>query len=696
VKENNSDKEMLSGFKLSFLKDVLSDFSPDFFEIVLDSIPDVISIHDKDNNVLYFNQAGYNLLGKNPKEILGKKCYELIGNKKECNSCPTSMSIAKDDVFTSVRYFPELAMWFDVRAYPVRDSKGSLKVVIEHLRDITEQKNLEEKLEHAIKDWQTIFQAIGHPTIILNPEKEIIEVNDAVLIHTNKPASFYLGKKCYQVFHQTQGSDYIEKCPLDQMLSSKKFETATMEMDAFDGKFLVSCTPLFDQNNTLVKIIHIATDITKLRQAEKNLEEKEGSLSLLMENIPGVFYRCLFDQSWTMLFMSDGIKDLSGYYGEDIINNNKIVYSDLIHPEDRQYVWETVKKSVDKEKQFILEFRLITKNGKIKYIWERGKYVVRDGKEYIEGVLFDITDRKKAELDLRLNEEKYRLLVENQNDLVVKVDNQGRFLFVSKTYCKLFNKTEDELMGKNFLPMVHEDDRHSTTVAMSSLAHYPYTCYVEQRAMTANGWRWIAWSDKAIVDKEGKILEIIGIGRDITERKIIEFELIKAKEKAEESDKLKSAFLANMSHEIRTPMNGLIGFSELISQPGLEESERLRYAGIINTSCNQLLKIVNDIIDISQIETGQIRVQKEIVDINQIISDTEDFFKPQAKTKNLKLISLKDCDDTNIITDKTKLKQILNNLLNNAIKFTEKGEIKFGYKIIKNELLFFVADTGNF
>jgi tricorn protease len=120
---------------------------------------------------------------------------------------------------------------------------------------------------------------------------------------------------------------------------------------------------------------------------------------------------------------------------------------------------------------------------------------------------------------LRERAEKYRLIVENQTDLIVKVDREGRFLFVSPTYCDLFGKREDELLGKNFMPLVHDDDREATEQAMGKLKEPPYSCYIEQRAMTRFGWRWIAWSDKATLDGNGAIESIVGVGRDITKRK---------------------------------------------------------------------------------------------------------------------------------------------------------------------------------
>ena len=141
------------------------------------------------------------------------------------------------------------------------------------------------------------------------------------------------------------------------------------------------------------------------------------------------------------------------------------------------------------------------------------------------------SDRKRAESALLESESKYRLLVENQTDLVVKVDTEGAFQFVSPSYCKMFGKTESELLGKTFMPLVHEEDRESTAEAMKDLYHPPHTAYVEQRAMTKDGWRWLGWMDTAVLDQSGEVESIIGVGRDITDHKRMEFELRESEER---------------------------------------------------------------------------------------------------------------------------------------------------------------------
>jgi signal transduction histidine kinase len=184
--------------------------------------------------------------------------------------------------------------------------------------------------------------------------------------------------------------------------------------------------------------------------------------------------------------------------------------------------------------------------------------------------------------------------------------------------------------------------------------------------------------------------------RDITERKKAEAELIAAKEKAEESDRLKTAFLHNVSHEIRTPMNAIMGFSTLLNEPGLSDSDRKQFIEIIFQSGNQLLSIINDIVDLASVESGQVKLNIKEINLNTILRRISEQFSYKKKPHKITLtlnISLPD-NEVEILTDGTKLVQIISNLINNAFKFTIKGKIDFGYELKDGFLEFFVKDTG--
>jgi len=172
--------------------------------------------------------------------------------------------------------------------------------------------------------------------------------------------------------------------------------------------------------------------------------------------------------------------------------------------------------------------------------------------------------------------------------------------------------------------------------------------------------------------------------------------LIVAKNKAEESDHLKSAFLANMSHEIRTPMNSILGFSELLLEPGLSKNELEKYTQIIQANSQQLLLIISDIIDISKIQAGQFSIKSEIVDVNLLMNELLNTYRIMSRSKKVELHLLADTPNmlVELQTDRDRIRQILGNLLNNAIKFTKKGKIEFGYELKEKFIEFFVSDTG--
>jgi len=186
-------------------------------------------------------------------------------------------------------------------------------------------------------------------------------------------------------------------------------------------------------------------------------------------------------------------------------------------------------------------------------------------KKEIEAHKKEKEERKQAEKELVESEEKYRLLVENQTDMIVKVDLEGRFLFVSPSYCKVFGKTEEELLMRNFMPLVHEEDQERTARNMEKLFQPPFSVYIEQRAMTKDGWKWLGWMDTAILDDNGNVEEIIGVGRDITDIKQAEKEKIEAQRTAAEHENyaLVGRIAGKMAHDFNNILGIIMGVSEL-------------------------------------------------------------------------------------------------------------------------------------
>lgn len=271
-------------------------------------------------------------------------------------------------------------------------------------------------------------------------------------------------------------------------------------------------------------------------------------------------------------------------------------------------------------------------------------------------------------------------------------DSNGKIMSVNNSFCNNFNLVQNLLLNQNIEPMI-EQLKVTEECRNHILTREPMTDVECSYSNPIKGLRIMNLTLYAIKLTDGESLLII---EDITERKQNEQELIKAKEKAEESDRLKSAFLSNMSHEIRTPMNGILGFAELLKEPGLTGEEQQEYIRIIEKSGARMLNIINDIVDISKIEANLMNVNIKDCNINDKIEFIYIFFKPQVEEKGMQLLfkNTLPAKEAIIRTDNEKVYSILTNLVKNAIKYSKVGTIEFGYIKRGENLEFYVKDTG--
>ena len=296
-------------------------------------------------------------------------------------------------------------------------------------------------------------------------------------------------------------------------------------------------------------------------------------------------------------------------------------------------------------------------------------------------------------------ENKFKQIAENIDE-VFWLRTDSEMIYVSPSFEKIWGVPCQAIYENPqlFTEKIHPEDKpvvqenfQSNEFKEKGLFEYEY------RIIRAdNQVRWINAKTVPIVDNSGQVIKRVGIAADITEKYQSVQKLIQAKEHAKESDRLKSAFLANMSHEIRTPMNGILGFSELLKEPGLTGEQQQEYIRIIEKSGARMLNIINNIVDISKIEANLMNVDIKDSDINEKIEFIYTLFKPQVEEKGMRLLYKKTlpAKEATIRTDDEKVYSILANLVENAIKYSEEGTIEFGY-IKKGETLeFYIKDTG--
>jgi PAS domain S-box-containing protein len=351
---------------------------------------------------------------------------------------------------------------------------------------------------------------------------------------------------------------------------------------------------------------------------------------------------------------------------------------------------------------------------------------------------FPIHGKKHVVGRLQESEIRYRRLFESAKDGILILDVEtGNIIDANPYIIKIIDFPLNEIIGRKLWEIGLFRNKEQSELAFTELKTKGYIRFEDMPIPRRNGKiTEVEFISNVYLENNKKVIQC-NI-RDITERKLAEEamkeseqnlkkqnadyiilnnrytilneeltqslnhiqkindELNKAKVKAEESDKLKSAFLANMSHEIRTPMNAIMGFSDFLLQPDLPKEKLESFVQIINASCLQLMSVISDIIDISKIESGQITIEPELVDVNRIMDELLETYKKAVELKNLRL--LYSCSRPNeviqIKTDGNRIKQVICNLMNNALKFTTKGEIEFGYTLKEDFIEFYVKDTG--
>ncbi len=440
----------------------------------------------------------------------------------------------------------------------------------------------------------------------------------------------------------------------------------------------------------------ICRDITERKFAEETLRESEERFRKIFEDSP--FSMSMTGKDLGIIRANSAFCKMLGFREEEL---KSFTFKDFTHPDyisgDDVALLRLVAEEIP---VYYTEKQYIRKDGTV--IWGSTTISIirnnNDEVQYFLAMVEDITLRKKAEAELENSFSLIKATLESTADGILVVDGAGNIVQYNQKFMEMWRIPAEVMESKNDAEAIH--------FVMDQLLHpekfvkQVRQLYTDTEITTSD---LLDFKDGRVFERYSQPQKISGksVGRvwsfrDITERKRAEAELIAAKEKAEESDRLKTAFLHNVSHEIRTPMNAIIGFSALLNEPDTTEAERRQFIDIIFKSGSQLLSIINDIVDIANVESGQTKLNIKELNLNSCLRSLDEQFSykkhPEAVPINLKA-GLAD-EEANVMTDSTKLIQVLSNLINNATKFTKEGSIDFGYKLTDGFLEFFVKDTG--
>jgi PAS domain S-box-containing protein len=638
------------------------------------------------------------------------------------------------------------------RHYPVYNHKGKIYRYVTVTSDITEQKNLEEVLTATRSQQQALLDNIPFLAWLKDKNGRYISINHPFCDFYQLTQEQIIGKTDFDLL-PLDTAQRNTKIDNEVLSSGERKHIEDARKTPYGEEWIeIYKSPIFNEKGQVIGLTGISREITDRKRLEDAVKKNEEHFSALLRYSSDAI--TILDESGTIKFESSLRNRILNFTVEELVGKP---FSEVIHPEDVWIYEEAFRDSMANPGiQIKKEYRSLHKNKR--WIYVESIFTNHLNNPSINGIVVntrDVSDRKMAELKERAYHSNLIFLSNSALDLLSLSDKEDIFRYIcNKLHDFLENsivlvtayeenidsftikqvagteKWEKEintffgasLIGMSF-PRNEENSRIDNAGTISTLSdlsgYFPdsdkHQIAVKEllEAIQANkiyiitlarhnkllGSITIVTLNKTII-KFKHIIETFAHQVAVAlHRSQLEFELVTAKTKAEESDRLKTAFLANMSHEIRTPMNGILGFAEMLNDARLDEKERKKYLDIINNNGKILINLIDDIIDFAKIEAGQVKVINHDFSLNVLLGQIynsllTDRLKREKSEVKLRMRKEFSDDAAYINSDPNRLRQIITNLVGNAIKFTSKGFIEFGYSLKENNLEFYVSDTG--
>ncbi|MEP3838141.1 MAG: PAS domain S-box protein [Algibacter sp.] len=682
---------------------------------ILETEPECIKQLNAQGELIYMNPAGLKMIEADSLEMVKGNSVINIVNPNYHDAFNKIII----DVFNGgsgklefeITGIKGTKRWLETHAVPLRETNGDIVSLLGVTRDVSDRKNAEAKL---IKN-EALFRSLtsNAPVAIFQTDKDgaCNYVNEEWVKYAEKPFEAALGSGWSNTIHPEDRERVLKEWQGSiktntEFTSEFRFQNEKKQVTWLSAK----AVGLYDNQNNLYGYIGMALDITKAKNAKKRLIESKEYLDNIINNIGDpVFVK---DDKSRFLIANNAFYNLFNRTKEEIIGRD---FADDVLNEERERYLNIDKQVISEGVECVYEDDVNLKDGKTRFIsTKKTRFIDGDGNKLLIGVIRDITELKTAENLVKESKEYLNNIINNIGDPVFVKDDQHHILLVNDAFCVLFNLSRADIIGKTLAENLPQDESESFLRIDKEVLRTGVENLNEER-FTFNGkeTRIIATKKTRFIDGNGNKF-LIGVIRDITKRKKAEVELEnhkhnlealvesrtseleKEKIKAQSADLMKSAFLATMSHELRTPMNSIIGFTGILIKElaGPLNEEQKKQLEMVKNSGVHLLSLINDVLDISKIEAGKLKVSFYYFDYLKCLEKTTDFLLPQVTGKGLKLVTEISAMDIGLISDERRVEQILLNLLSNAIKFSKKGTILIKVDVVDNMVITQVIDEG--
>jgi PAS domain S-box-containing protein len=585
-------------------------------------------------------------------------------------------------------------LWIMEEVSLLGDIDKKKQILIGTIRDITEEKKQEDKL----REYLLIVSSSSEMMSLIDKDYHYVNVNQAYLDAYQKKASEVEGKTIAEVFGQQVFEEVIKPNVDRSLLGEHLINQYWFDFPDDRRCFMdVTYNPVLEVDGTISGVTVSARDITDLKKTEEQLR-----IFKLFAEESGVGFG-MADLDGNITYVNDQLCAMAGYDDPGDLTGKSIYRTYLRNYEHK--IKDEILPAINKIGQWTGEIDLMRTDGSTIHTIENF-FVIRnvDDEPMAYAItITDISDRKQAEEALLRSESNFRMIFSNAAIGIDVVDESGKILQINNALVQMFGYSHEELLEMNIFDVTYPDDRNHSKASLANIGESPGQTYrIEKRYVRKNGE--VFWADLSVTqynDITSNRNLVIGTIIDISSARKLQEELSKSREEAIEANKAKSEFLANMSHEIRTPLNAVIGFTELL-ETLVTDRKQMNYLDSIKSGGKNLLLLINDILDLSKIEAGKIEFIYEPINPYNLIDEIRQIFSLKIEEKDLDfVVEVADDIPESLILDEVRVRQVIFNLIGNAIKFTERGFVKFVVKKITSQtdnsridLIVSVEDTG--
>ena len=670
---------------------------------LIDNMPDRIYAKDTEGRFIICNQALAVRMGvSDPEDVIGKSDFDLINRDlaEQFRADELEIMLSGQPLINREEPIDDdtgKRRWNLTTKVPLHDKQGKIIGIVGLGREITERKLAEQALQESEERFRTLYENSTVGIYRTTPEGRILLANPTLVkilgfSSFEELSSRDLSREGFK--HSVERTKFIEKIEKSGEIIGQ--ESKWKKNDGTIVYIRESGKAVRDESGKTIYYDGTVEDITEKKQAELALLESQNQLSTAMEiALLGYWeYDVLNDQftfndQFYKLFHTD-VQQVGGYTMTSADYSKRFVY-----PEDVSFVGEQIKRAFESTEPGLgieAEHRIVYADGEIGYVTVR-IIIVKDNEGHIiksYGVNQDITERKLAEEKIKQSENEYRTLFENAHDAILVFNAEDEIVLeVNEEACELYGYSKSEFIGMS-LELITKDVLTGKN-KIENILKEGYINNFETVQYTKKGEQIIVEINASLIDYKGN-KAILSLNHDITKRKKAEKEMISAKEKAEEMNRLKTIFLTNMSHELRTPLIGLLGLSESLTDDVPDDFKESMI--MINKSGLRLLHTLSSILDYSKIESEKMELIPKKISLNNLLREQSKLFQPLARTKGVTIVEKLSTEEIQIITDEKLLYDLVNNLINNAVKFTFKGTITLLSSILIDEILISITDTG--